>query len=457
MSDLSNFWWQSQAAAPHGIGNSLRFRGAQSLSRTMAGAGTGTETVSYWIKLGSPTDSGMVMARTINAGYSELYTGHFGSELQKKNGSNAIATKAAGLCRDPSAWYHVVITTKSTGSEIFVNGISRGTSGDAATFVVAGQPLRIGGYVSLSGYQLNGYLSELHFVDGQALSPTTFGEFNADGVWIPKKVSGVTYGTNGFYLDFSDPADIGADRSGNGNNFTATGFDFTAANGYSGSDLTPDSPTNNQLTNYNLLTAGTVTTTLDPWFWSRDTALWNAQVPQALLPKSGKWWVEFGAVWGGAASESVVIGFVKTEEAATKSVSTLPGYVTGYGWANPSAGNSLWFDHSVQTTIAPSISVAPGNKYKLGLAIDCDQATPTVQLWQNAVNDFADTAGWTKQGDATLDRTRVDAGLVLTTSIYYGNAGPRFSSTNPTTDAAGYKIFHSQDLPMHSLLALMSI
>ena len=84
-------------------------------------------------------------------------------------------------------------------------------------------------------------------VDGQALDPTTFAEYNADGVWVPKEVTGFTYGTNGFYLDFSDPASIGADRSGNGNNFTPTGFELTDTSNplY---DWMADSPTNNHAT-----------------------------------------------------------------------------------------------------------------------------------------------------------------------------------------------------------------
>jgi len=226
------------------IEDSLRFRGAQYLSRTMAGAGTGNETVSYWIKLGSATDSGAVMGRAIAAGSSELFTGHFGSLLLKRNGSSGANTNTTAYHRDPSAWYHVVLATTPSGSEIFINGISRGTSGDATTFSAAGLLLKIGAFATIAGNELNGYLADFHFVDGQALAPTDFGEFNADGVWVPIDVTGLTYGTNGWYLDFSDPSNIGADHSGNGNNFTATGFTTSGT----GTDVMSDTPTTNWCT-----------------------------------------------------------------------------------------------------------------------------------------------------------------------------------------------------------------
>ena len=115
-------------------------------------------------------------------------------------------------------------------------------------------------------------MAEFHAVDGTALAPTDFGKFNADGVWVPKKVTGVTYGTNGFYLDFSDPADIGADRSGNGNNWTPTGFELTDTTSTS-YDSMADSPTNNYGT-WNPLVHGT----------DRDTAITNGNLKADFNP-----------------------------------------------------------------------------------------------------------------------------------------------------------------------------
>jgi hypothetical protein len=80
-------------------------------------------------------------------------------------------------------------------------------------------------------------LSEINFIDGQALAPTDFGEFDEDsGVWKPIAYTG-TYGTNGFYLEFKDSSALGDDTSGNSNDFTV--------NNLTSIDQTTDTPTNN--------------------------------------------------------------------------------------------------------------------------------------------------------------------------------------------------------------------
>jgi hypothetical protein len=81
-------------------------------------------------------------------------------------------------------------------------------------------------------------MSEVILIDGTALDSTSFGEFDEDsGIWKPISVSGLTFGTNGFYLDFEDSAALGDDVSGNGNDFTV--------NNLTAIDQTTDTPTNN--------------------------------------------------------------------------------------------------------------------------------------------------------------------------------------------------------------------
>jgi len=95
-------------------------------------------------------------------------------------------------------------------------------------------PHQIGGSQKLDYF--DGYMAEVNFIDGQALDPTSFGEFKS-GVWIPKDPSGLTYGTNGFRLSFADSSNIGDDTSGNTNDWTANNLVAT--------DVMLDSPTNN--------------------------------------------------------------------------------------------------------------------------------------------------------------------------------------------------------------------
>ena len=90
-----------------------------------------------------------------------------------------------------------------------------------------------------SGTFFNGYMAEVVLVDGQALDPTSFGEFDSDSptIWKPKNVSGLTFGTNGFHLDFENSSSLGADVSGNSNNFTV--------NNLTSVDQSTDTCTNN--------------------------------------------------------------------------------------------------------------------------------------------------------------------------------------------------------------------
>jgi hypothetical protein len=154
----------------------------------------------------------------------------------------------AAVFRDFSAWYHVVIrlngmTLSNIGTAItvWVNGVETST-----TVASAGSPSEdprfndaqvkdIGRFRPSGGY-FSGYLAEFHFVDGTALDYTSFGETNEDtGQWVPIEVSGVTYGTNGFYLPFTDNSGttattLGKDSAGS-NNYTPNNFSVAAGAG----------------------------------------------------------------------------------------------------------------------------------------------------------------------------------------------------------------------------------
>ena len=165
--------------------------------------------------------------------------------------------------RDISAWYHVVVrcdTTQGTAadrSKLWVNGeevtsfslnqadnmsLNHQTSMNDNITHMIGAPSN-----NTTTYKLSGYLSEFHHVDGQALSPTDFGEYDDDsGIWKPKEYTG-TYGTNGFFLEFKNAASVGADTSGNGNSFSVQNLNQN--------DQATDTPTNNFCT-LNPLSAG---------------------------------------------------------------------------------------------------------------------------------------------------------------------------------------------------------
>ncbi len=166
------------------------------------------------------------------------------------NTAEVASYRTTALFRDPSAWYHVVVAIETANAtagdrvKLYVNGTRYTTSGTTASlnanmpFGVNGVPTYIGSYYNPSAgtAYFDGYLTEINFIDGQALTPSSFGETNpVTGVWQPKKYTG-TYGTNGFYLNFSDnsaatAAAIGKDYSGNGNNWTPNNINVSAYTG----------------------------------------------------------------------------------------------------------------------------------------------------------------------------------------------------------------------------------
>ena len=265
--DLARFWWSDQAG-PGGINNSLRFRGAQGLRQTWPSNTTNPLSVSFWLKT-TNINNNPDRPEIINL---NLLVGQAGIRINRDNEGRTIRLRGddgtasqqdtAASFRDPNAWYHLFINSNGTDTtRLFVNGLEQ---------VSIPTTLSIGTQVTFSTYladgtlgtqhMLEGYLAEAHLVDGQELAPTDFAEFDANGVWVPTAYAG-TYGVRGWRLDFSDPDDIGADRSGNGNDFTENGFELS--NNQSGNyDHFRDSPTRNYCL-FNPVSMGNVITNGD--------------------------------------------------------------------------------------------------------------------------------------------------------------------------------------------------
>ena len=243
------------------IARSLRFRRSASayLNRTPSASGSQTKfTISVWAKLGQI--SGLHSMFSSSSATNNAFDFHFSSgqlAWEYLNGSFSKYGVPTAYYRDPSAWYHVVLAvdtsqaTAANRTKMYVNG-SLITS--YAYFIAIPQdtelPINTSSFVARIGRggqypdeYLDGYLSEYNFIDGQQLTPSSFGETSATtGVWQPKKYTG-SYGTNGFYLPFSDNAStstLGNDFSGNGNNWTTNNISLTAGSTY---DSMTDVPT----------------------------------------------------------------------------------------------------------------------------------------------------------------------------------------------------------------------
>jgi len=248
------------------ISRSVRLRSSASayFNRTFGSGGSQTTwTLSLWYKRGALAQSS----------YPDIFSTNSASPNQNNFRWNAddtlvfyVQSSATTLAylqttqvfRDPSAWYHIVLTVDTTNAtstdrlRLYING-QRVTAFLATTYPSQNQTLpyyngAVAHYLGASSGSVgfnDCYMTEVNFVNAQSLAASSFGETNSiTGVWQPKKYAG-TYGTNGFYLNFSDNSaatatTIGKDYSGNGNNWTPNNISVTAGVTY---DSMIDSPT----------------------------------------------------------------------------------------------------------------------------------------------------------------------------------------------------------------------
>ena len=258
------FLSKSGAAGAYTIGRSVRLRASATayLSRTPASASNRTTwTWSSWVKFGLLTGAQTLFEAQNGTTFSRiLIDGNLNLSCQggTSNVSTTFNVATSAVIRDPSSWYHLVIsfdTTQATAANrvrVYINGVQM-TAFATATYPTQNSTWswnaaclhNIGRYVDSTfgaGGYADGYLAEMNFVDGQALTPSSFGATSTNGVWQPTKYTG-TYGTNGFYLNFSSngtAAALGTDSSGNSNTWTVNNISVTAGVTY---DSMTDVPT----------------------------------------------------------------------------------------------------------------------------------------------------------------------------------------------------------------------
>ncbi len=250
------------------IDNSCIFNRADNatMTRTPSSAGTRTKfTVSVWVKLSSNfgTRRFIFYAAASGNNFSGIEissNNRFRMYASDGSGSIDLDLEATRTLEDTSKWYHLLAvfdSTQSTASDrakMYIDG-DQVTTFSTSTFnlvqdfqfqgtnnvlnVVGGWDSSLGG--SPATYAFDGYMAEMNMVDGQALTPDTFGVTDTStGRWIPKALTGITYGTNGFRLKFQDSSALGDDTSGNSQDFSV--------NNIVAGDQTTDSPTQNHAT-----------------------------------------------------------------------------------------------------------------------------------------------------------------------------------------------------------------
>jgi len=406
------------------------------LTRTPSSGGNRkTWTWSAWVKRAVKSDANN--SRLLSAGGSNSdYTSWFmyaadgtdgALQLQNRISSSTTTLKTTRKFRDTSAWYHLVIacdTTQATDSnriKIYVNGVQETSfsteqypAQDADTFVNHTVAHNIGSSddAQYTPRYWAGSMSHVALVDGQQLTPTSFGELDStSGIWKFKNPSGLSWGTNGFHLKFENSGNMGLDSSGQGNNYTVSGGTLTQS---------LDTPSNNHATlnplngvyyaGLGFLNGNTSITT---------TAGNYAPGLSTLGVNSGKWYAEFKMT---SSSNWAMVGV--TGQFATATNYSIGHGTTGYGYAG---GSSASGQQSNDNNLS-----AYGNTYNngdiIGIALDLDNHKLYFHKNGTYQNSGVPTSGSTGTGAISIS-TSPDTGF------YHMGAGNYSGSQTPSWSA----------------------
>lgn len=435
------------SASGYQVQRSLRFRASASayLNRTPAGAGNAQRfTYSTWVKRGGVAADQTLISAGVAGNRVMLILDSTGYLRQDDSGATRV--QSSSVYRDPAAFYHIVWavdTTQATAANrnrFYVNNV------EVTAFSVNTAPglnfnwpdinaaalHRIGSTSDGVGRLLDGCLADTVFVDGQQLTPPSFGQVDSNtNQWCPKRYAG-TYGTNGFYLDFRDNSsttNLCLDRSGNGNNWTPNNISLTAGATYDSMTDVPLAYGTTDRGNY---------CTLNPLSSGRTQSAGNLQysgsatgiVKGGIAVSAGKWYWEY-QYNGGAAGG--IVGVAPSEISPAIGFLGQTGSNTGYGYYSATGSK---YGGAGGTAYGASFTTSD----IIGVALDMDAGTIT--FYKNNTSQGIAFSGLTGLylaacGNSTTD----DAGIL--------NFGQRpFTYTPPS----GFKALHTGNLPTPSIL-----
>jgi hypothetical protein len=363
------------------------------------------------------------------------------------NSGYSLQLQTNRIMRDPSAWFHLYIAidrsqaTANNRNRMFINGVeetsfsnrtnySQQTSGsheDAISMNDGECTMYLGG-LGNGNQMFGGYLSDVHWIDGSVPAVTEFGETDSNGVWVPKYASGLSYGTNGFHLDFLDSANLGNDANG--------GTDLTE-NNITSIDKVEDTPQNNYATLNPLIPHSTPILYKDGNTIAYDTTSNFNTAFSSIGISTGKWYFE--------AKTSTNNGFV----GICKADGIFPAYTAGVYLGHTDLGTNSWSYYADSGNYfyngsATSYGNSWTNTDMIGCALDLD----------NNKLYFSKNGTWQNSGDPTSGATGTGA-ISITSGTYlfgvtkdnesseiqcnFGN--PPFTISSSNTDGNGYGSF----------------
>jgi hypothetical protein len=435
----------------YNLTNSLRFRQSASayLNRTPASAGNRqTWTWSGWVKRGTLGTYQQIFGAYIGSGTTDTnyFEISFLTDLISITGYSTVYRRSTAVYRDPSAWYHIIVamdTTQATaanrvkvyvnGSEVTAFGTSNNPTQNTNLGINGAYPHGIGAIPANASY-FDGYQTEVNFIDGQALTPSSFGETSATtGVWIPKKYSG-TYGTNGFYLPFTDNSalttssnvGLGKDFSGNANYWTTNNISITSGSTY---DSMTDVPTLTSATAANYCVANPLKKSASATITNGNLDVTHdsngGEQPATFAVSSGKWYWESSpsSVFG-------AYGIILTS--ATPSASSFQNGYHYYG------GNGQFYTGT--SGVSYGATFTSGDV--IGVALDLD--TNQITFYKNG----------TSQGAKSIVAGEYypDSGAAATNTSYWNFGQRPFAYTPPT----GFVRLNTFNLPTPTIGATAS-
>ena len=444
------------------VDNSLRFGSNTYLTNTFGSSPTlaTKNTISLWFKRSTLGTLQQLMSANNNAASIVINTN---DTIAFYNNSGDVSGQLLGprLYRDTSAWMHFVFATDTTQGtaanrfKVYINGIEETSfnnvaypaQNEASQLGVNGQEIQIG---TRSNYDriFDGYMAETAFVDGQALDPTSFGEFDEDsGVWKPIDISGLTFGNNGFYLEYkqsgtgTNASGMGADTSGNGLNFAVTNFTSL--------DQSTDTCTNNFAT-LNPLGSDTVTFSEGNLQATKSGSTFYTTMT-SIGASSGKWYAEAKAISIGSVTYGSYIGFINLD--VTNKQNT-PGTNIGEGTdsAGISSGGGYIYYNGNQFTGA---TTATTNGDIVNLAMDLDNGRLYWGINGTYVNSGNPASGSTGTGGMPIANLTAGGTYTFGVSLrndakyswnfgngYFGTTAMTTNSGNGYAGAEGASKFH---------------
>ena len=435
------------------VANSGRFNIGSSdhLTRSLGGSPTSTRkaTWSYWVKRSTLTSSNSEMiysnevADDNNRGFIQFEDDDTFRMTDTVSSTQLITNR---LFRDVSAFYHIVLaidTTQGTAAnriKLYVNGVQE-TSFATASYPDQNDDLKIltGGQTNKqhiskvhggSGY-FGGYLSEFVFIDGLQLAADQFGEFDEDsGIWKPINVSGLTFGNEGFYLNFQTAAELGDDVSGNTNDFSES--NLTAL------DQSTDTCTNNFATMLPLTKSTDATLSEGNLNVTYGTASTRRAIFGSIVVTAGKWFCETKVIATSQTSVEMNLGISNTydPEAIGNALISTNGFTVSLF---PSNG-SLYIGSTRDEQGLGNLAVND----IIGMAINIDDGT--LQFYKNgsalgSANDI--TTGDSDDGELypgfTIANSCSSGGQTFTASHNFGS--PAYSESGGNSDASGFGNF----------------